>query len=119
MYRNSHPEIFCKKVFLENLQNSPVPSVFFNKVANLRSGAFLKKILRQGAFKNMFLTEHHRATPSRCNPPLKNSLVSLNFKKEILSTVNLSFHVKIVFEHTFCGILIFSSQNIILMFFEI
>ena len=33
MYRSSHPEVFCKKVFLENLQNShkklPVPECLF------------------------------------------------------------------------------------------
>ena len=46
-YRNSRPEVFCKKVFLKTLQNSQentCVSLFFNKVAG-RPASLLKKIL--------------------------------------------------------------------------
>ena len=115
MYRSGHPEVFCKKVFLENLQNSHKNTCarvsFLIKLQSSTLQLYSKRHSGKGAFKNMFLIEHLRATASNIMSPLRNSVVSQNFKKETL--LGHAFYSKFIFlcqnsfVHAFCSKLIY------------
>ena len=77
----------------------------FNKVASLHPVALLRKHCGVGFFRNAFFIEHLWARLLHIISPLRNYLVSQNFKKETLP------------EHAFHSKLIFFCQTSILIFF--
>ena len=91
-----------KKVFLENWQNSQenaCAGVSFLKKLQASTLQFYSKIYSStGAFKNTFLIEHLRANASKYNVTFKElfSLIEFAFLN-MISTLNFSFYVKIVF----------------------
>ena len=78
MYRSSHPEVFCKKVFLENLQNSQKNTYarvsFIIKLQSSTLYLYSKRHSGKGVLKNTFLIEHLRATASKYNVTFKEFL---------------------------------------------
>ena len=91
-----------KKVFLENWQNSQENACagvsFLKKLQASTLQFYLKIYSGTGVFKNTFLIEHLRANASKYNVTFKElfSLIEFAFLN-MLSTLNFSFYVKIVF----------------------
>ena len=92
-------------------------SAFFNKVANLYPVALLKKNSGAGVFKNTFFMEHLRATSLICKQlfNLPHRVLKRNQYLNMLSTLSLSFLVKIAYKYflkcnNFLNSLIFLGQ---------